>query len=241
MTEGEWLLMLAVGAAVLFAGRAAASPSGAIPTQAPGGRIGGTPPWSLSQADVVAAVKEGRAEFEFVPLVSATGVHVFRDALKVDGVRVPVTAQTTQVLADFLGCSPTTALLEDMIHEAATVRVVPPTFDYTIMQSDGAVRGFSRQIDEQVAGRAGLVSCVGKSWVLDNLALDHPGKAINYGLITPSAPYASVSGKFRLWQQPSWAHNSEHWDYSQTCRLCKLDPGAKLPYLGTLRAGRLWQ
>lgn len=202
-------------------------------------------PWAMSQVDVLQAVKDGGAEFEFVPLPGAPGVYVTRDAVKIGGVRVPVTARTTQAVADFLGVSPTTALVEDMIHEAAGARVEPPTAHPDIMLSDDAVRGFSASIDKQVqqAGYgnvSGIISSVGKSWVLDNAEQNTPGRAVNYGLIRADGPYKSVTGKFKLWQQPGWVHNPDHWDYSQTLRLCRTDPGVDLPSTGRLRVTKLW-
>lgn len=203
-------------------------------------------PWALSQVDVVQAVKDGRAEYSFVPLPGAAGVYVTTDAVKVDGVRVPVSARTTQAVCDHLGVSPTTSLVEDMIHDAAGTVVVPPTADASIMQTDGAVRGFSASIDKQIyeAGFrnvSGIVSSVGKSWILDNAELNVPGRPVNYGLFRPDGPVKSVTGKFRLWQDPGWAHaNPDHWDYSQTLRLVRLDPGAALPSLTRLQVTRLW-
>jgi len=229
---------------LVVAGVASAPGTGApgvVPTSGPPSSGRSSPlPWQVTQADVLEAVRSGRAEFAFVELPGAPGVFVTADALKVDGIRVPVTARTTQAVCDFLGCHPTTPAVEDMIQGAATVPVVPPTEDWRTMQTEAAVRHFNSRIDEQVAGRAGLVSCVGKSWVLSNAELDHPGRAVNYGMFRPDGPYNSVSGRFRLWQQPSWAHNPDHWDYSQTCRLVRLDPGAVLPAHEPLRVQRLW-
>ncbi len=54
--------------------------------------------WPLTQTEVVQAVKDGRAEFAFTELPGAPGVFVTSDAIKIDGVRVPVTAQTTQAV-----------------------------------------------------------------------------------------------------------------------------------------------
>lgn len=210
------------------------------------GDVGTMKPWTLSQADVLQAVKDGRAEYTFVPLPGAAGVYVTADAVKVDGVRVPVSARTTQAVCDFLGVSPTTSLVEDMIHDAAGTVVVPPTADPAIMQSDAAVRGFSASIDKQIyeAGFrnvSGIVSSVGKSWILDNAELNVPGRPVNYGLFRPDGPVKSVTGKFRLWQDPGWAHaNPDHWDYSQTLRLVRLDSGAALPALNRLQVTRLW-
>lgn len=211
------------------------------------GDVGTMKTWAMSQADVIQAVKDGRAEYSFVPLPGASGVYVTTDAVKIDGVRVPVSARTTQAVCDYLGASPTTSLVEDMIHDAAGTVVVPPTVNPDTMpgQADAAVRGFSTSIDRQIydAGFrnvSGIVSSVGKSWILDNAELNVPGRAVNYGLFRPDGPVKSVTGKFRLWQDPGWVHNQDHWDYSQTLRLVRLDPGASLPSLNRLQVTRLW-
>lgn len=203
---------------------------------------GQAPKWRGTQDDIIAAVRAGNYQLTWHELPSHPGVEVSEDALRIDGIRVPVSARTVAAICQILGTSPTTALLDDIIYDQAVVRVVPPTFN---VADPEAVWRFSRGIDEQIAAQTldrpgGLVSCVGKSWVLSNLAAQHPGKAINYGLHSPSAPYVSVNGRSKVWQQPSWAHNPDHADYSQVCRLVRLAPGAYLPSPEKLRVSTLW-
>ena len=227
-------LITAAASALLLAGRAAKA--SVIPK-------GAAPRWQASQEDIIARVRAGDFELDWRDLPGYPGVQVSEDALRIEGVRVPVSARTVDTLCEILDAVPTTPLIEDVVYDNADVRIAPATFNTADPE---AVWRFNRAIDQQIAAQTlgrpgwGFVSDVGKSWVISNLSLAHPGRAINYGLHSPSAPYKSANGKSKVWQQPSWAHNPEHWDYSQTCRLCRLSDGASLPSLETLKTDRLW-
>lgn len=210
----------------------------------------------LTQADILQAARDGRLDYRWTDLPGAPGVRVSEDAVKLEGIRVPVSARTTQAIAEILSdqeqanIQPTTPLIEDLIYNAADVKVKPVAFDVKDPRSVAAFNAsIDRQIVQQTSGRPawGLVSSVGKSWVIANQAIDHPGKAVNYGFHWPSStptgeqgPWPSVDGRSRVFQQPSTRHNPDHWDYSQTLRLCRLEPGASLPTHEPLRASRLW-
>lgn len=215
------------------------------------------PPFGLSQADIIQAVRDGRLEYRWRELASQPGVWVFEDAGRINGVRVPVSARTTAAIAEILSSqlgavvSPTTPLIEDLVYNAADVVIKPYAYDVT--DSPKSVPAFNQSIERQIArqtsGRPGwgFVSCVGKSWVRSNMALAHPGQAINYGFHwprgTPSTkdgPWPSVDGQSMVFQQPGSRHNVDHYDYSQTLRLCRLDGGVAIPSHETLRADRLW-
>lgn len=210
---------------------------------------------TFTQEAIIQAAREGKLEYHWADLLGYDGVQVFEDAARIDGVRVPVSARTTAAIAEILSSSlganisPTTPLVEDILYDTADLKVrpIPQKVD-----DPRSVFLFSSAIDDQIkqqtSGRPGwgIVSCVGKSWVLSNMALDHPGRAVNYGmhfpLSTPSTngPWPSVDGKSKVFQQPGTAHNPDHSDYSQTLRLCKLAPGAQLPSHEPLRATKLW-
>ncbi len=210
----------------------------------------------LTQADIIQAARDGRLEYRWADLPGAPGVAVFEDAAKLEGLRVPVSARTAKVIAEILASSsganvlPTTPLIEDLIYDAADVRVKPVAFETADPRSVAQFNSsIERQIAQQTGGRPGwgLVSCVGKSWVLSNMAIDHPGAAINYGFHWPAGtrtaeqgPWPSVNGKSKVFQQEGARHNPDHWDYSQTLRLCRLEAGASLPSHEPLRASRLW-
>lgn len=217
-------------------------------------KVADVPPFRLTQAEILNAALENRLEFRWTELPGYPGVWVFEDAAKLDGIRVPVSPRTTQAIADALQLSPTTALVEDAVYNAATVRLKPVAFPVAD-QAEGvaSVPDFNADLDRQIArqtlGRPGwgLVASVGKSWVLSNLVLEHPGRAVNYGFhwpatttVTSRGPWPSVDGRSKVFQQPGWAHGLDHVDYSQTLRLCRLDSGAALPSHEPLRINRLW-
>ena len=204
-----------------------------------------------TQEEVLQAIRDGRAVFQWRELPQLRGLEVFADALQVDGVRVPVTARTTKAAAELLNASPTTALVEDWIFNEADIRTTPQTQDYRTMMTPKAVGKFNAVLDQQIRKRRELspspipiVSDVGKSWIVDNAALRSPGMAVNYGLHLPDAPYTSIDGRSKLWQTPGTKHEPDHWDYSQTLRLMRYNGGPvpldRMPAHETLRTDQLW-
>jgi len=194
--------------------------------------------------DVVEAVKNGLANFTWSEIINEKdGIRmtfsVFSDALKIVHVepdtgeavqvRVMVTSVEAQQIADLLGCMCTTPLVEDLIARQAEVTIKP------ITQIDGNICAVSTDtrhselVDAELAKVENyedgmLINTVGKSWVLVN-KLAHPEQlkfgihqAYNYGWIHPSAVYWSVT-MLKCWQTVGGAHNDEHEDPSQTCRL----------------------
>jgi lambda repressor-like predicted transcriptional regulator len=189
----------------------------------------------VKQSEILPAIRDGIPLPPMVEVVS--GVWVWADALRIDGVRVAVSARTAQLVADALGMSLTTAALEDEIWRAAAIRLEPATFSPTRYRIDAwetTVR-HSAAVDAQLAGTAAvegdLVACVGKAWVLDDRLAARPGRAANYGWHSERrAPYRPVTaGLPNVWQPLAFAHNLDHFDYSQTLRLAALEPDAELP------------
>lgn len=168
----------------------------------------------MSQA--VIAVRAGHAEYDWVPLdVDRLRLWVFADALKVDGVRVSVTAQEAQQVADLVGGVLPTPRIEDLIWQRAAVRI--PPFPGDVTRRTAAQH--SADIDRAIAGRPGMVATVGKSWCLSNKLSS--AVAMNYGWHGGSTgPSVSLPG-VRVWQTPGTRHNPRHRDYSQTLRLCR--------------------
>src|SRR3990167_5549040 len=158
---------------------------------------------------VLDAVRAGDAVFEWIPIVSGpVTLWVFADALKVAGVRVVVNAAEAQRVADVLDALLTTPKVEDLIWMQAVVRIEPHPGDVT--QKTAAQH--SGEIDHDVAGRAGLVCTVGKSWVLTNSLRE--GRAANYGWHGTGAKYpAQTIPGVKVWQPLGTAHNAEHVDY----------------------------
>ncbi len=158
---------------------------------------------------------------------------VFSDALKIDGVRVNVCAQTEQAIADILGCMLLTPKLADLIWLQKDATIKP--FPRPITSSTQAMIDHSADIDKAIASLSAapnLPCTVGKHWTVSNGLLAHPGRAENYGWhfdgALPGIPAeAAVTPGLKLIQGRGWAHDMHHVDYSQTCvlvsRQCQVD------------------
>jgi len=193
---------------------------------------------------ILQAYEDGRTINDWSTINSEHNNHiakfyVFDDALKVDGVRVNVTASTQQQLADKMGCALLTAKLADLIWLQAKNRLIPKP--RTITSSTKAMIEHSAEIDKQLANlgnAAGLCSTVGKHWIIDEKLKAGSNKAINYGWHVPGKQlkgnrWRGISCEVcaslikdpdtkqyaRLIQGRSGAHNIGHTDYSQTCVL----------------------
>jgi hypothetical protein len=194
---------------------------------------------------ILSAVQSGGFEASFSEVLSVHGDHearfwIFSDALKVGGVRVNVSADLQQRIADLLSCSLLTPFLADLAWLRRGATLTPHTRPITSLTS--AMVDHSRLIDEDLAklGQpSGVVSTVGKHWVIDDEMLGHPNKTENYGWHFPGQSFggsawsaAASSLKegghgLRLIQGRGWAHDKSHVDYSQTCvlvsRTCVVD------------------
>lgn len=164
--------------------------------------------------------------------------YVMADAFKIQGVRVNVSANLEQTLADLMGCLLMTPKIADLIWLQRQVTLQPQTRAITSKLEDMIAN--SRAIDAQLAAQGnptGLISTVGKDWTLSNSLLSYPGKAQNYGdhciptgtnnwrgirtyplegVPTPAAAGQVIQGAW-------WFHGPTHIDYSQTCRLVRRD------------------
>lgn len=172
----------------------------------------------MRATEILRAVVDGRAEWQWAALPPDSRVSIMADALRVDGVRVTVSARTAQVVADALGARFSTPQLEDAIYRCAGNRVHPRPMDVV----RATAQDWSRQIDDlRTPGLAGLiVATVGKAWVESSLA--RTDRAANYGFHTLTGGYPSATpGGCRVWQPESNAHNLDHSDYSQTLRLVR--------------------
>ena len=146
-------------------------------------------------------------------------IFVSGDALRIgnasDSIRVNVTAETAQRIADQLGTLLPTGHICDLVWQQAGVRVSPclQTPDAHMADTDRMVR-HSREVDAKVAGRSGLIENVGKHWVLDNILRGTKDSAANYGWFQSNGvPIQPLRDK----------HNKEHVDYSQVARLVRRD------------------
>jgi hypothetical protein len=199
------------------------------------------PPQAGAARDAAILARVGSKDYDpivWVELTSRTadGAHeasfyAFADALKLDGVRVDVSARVAQQIADVLGCVLLTARLADLLYLARTASLLPSP--QAIASTTVAMGEHSARVDAQLAAldlppspaRGSVYQTVGKHWILDNDTLSHPGRACNYGwhflgTFAGSAWEAAVSGGgLRVVQGRGWAHDVDHVDYSQTCVL----------------------
>lgn len=199
-------------------------------------------PESLAQrgAYILDQVRLGLYEIPWLPITSVYNGHAARfwvsgDAMKVDGVRVNVTAMLQQQIADIIGAMLPTPRIVDLIYMEADIVLQPMPMPIT--SSTVAMVDQSRKIDAAVvkvvgsidAAKGRIVSTVGKTWVVANGLLTHPGMAENYGWHFRGATFGGkawevnaslakdpVTGQYlRLIQGEGWFHSSSHTDYSQ--------------------------
>lgn len=184
-------------------------------------------------------VRAGKYEIDWVPIKSMDDedeitIWVSADALKVEGVRVNVMAETQQMIADMMGAKLLTAKIADLIWLQADI-IIPP-FPQSITSSTEAMISHSGKIDNAIAALGGaapgnLISTVGKHWLIDNkLAQKTVGTAMNYGWHFFGQSYQGINGEvvaslekdpktgmyYRLIQGRGTCHDMHHVDYSQT-------------------------
>ena len=148
------------------------------------------------------------------------------DPLDWDWVRMAVTPNTAQRIADLYGALLPTDRIADLAHAQADVRLTPHT-QFPVTSTIAAMLNHHAAIEAERAGRDGLLSTIGKEWILgpELFPANHPthplGKAgaINYGWhtqgpTTPNGPYQGRPGII-LWQTRGFRHNRGHVDYSQ--------------------------
>jgi hypothetical protein len=188
---------------------------------------------------IINAIANNRHSFSFSQITSEhngkTAIFfIFSDAFKIDGVRVNVSANLMQKLADSFECILPTSKLYDLAWHQASTRIQP--FPRPITSSTDAMIEHSQKIDtalENAGYTEGLVSTVGKVWVLDNMLSKKPGMACNYGWhFSGGNSYQGISGDVNssLLKSPSgmywymiqsrgYHHDKTHDDYSQVCVL----------------------
>lgn len=181
---------------------------------------------------VLGAISEGHFEHAFVPIVVHAGGHIgiFRvsqDALKIDGVRINVSAILQQQIADMLGAYLLTPKLLDQLWAQRAVTLTPCTQPSS--STSAAMIVHSACIDTKLKTQVGadipadgIVQTVGKTWVITNALLDHPGMACNIGwhlehpmgggIPFDAAP--TLPGAHMI-QSPGYRHNARFLDYCQ--------------------------
>ena len=118
-----------------------------------------------------------------------------------DFLRIPMTPQTAQAIADKLGCLLTTRKMTDEIYQAAKVKLKPQP----MTQAREAVASFlehQRMIEEQRKGKPAGELTAGhkKDVVITNRLKEKPGKVAIYGWHQPDGkaiqPLTTVHGDF---------------------------------------------
>ena len=185
----------------------------------------------MSQEDVLRNVERGNATIEWSEVKSAARGHhavlqVSTDALKIDGVRVNVSATTQQKIADILGATLPTIKTATLAYEQAAVKIDAMEQALGNGEDNGPLA--DRRITEKVAGRVGMVRGPWKEWVLSNrLGWAKGVQAINFGFWDAKEAKGEWLGH-KLHQGPGTKHpGGNHYDYSQMAtflrRWCVLD------------------
>ena len=178
----------------------------------------------------------GNFEAEWTPLQYSSGgstilFNVMKDALKVDGIRVNVSAELQQKLADLFGASLLTSHIADLMFINAVHRVEPCPM--TISSTVASMVKHSQMVDTKVGLKTtGLVASPGKHWILDKKLDWNTGKACNYGWHFVGTNYKGIKGHpagskqnqlngspVSVIQPNACAHDMKHSDYSQICQL----------------------
>lgn len=167
-------------------------------------------------------------------------------AATAQAVRICMSARLEQQVADALNCALLTSRIAELRYGARAVTIPPfpmtaTAQDLALMSTSGRMVLESQKMDAAIEAVGGaeagsLVGTTGKDWILDNGALAHPGKATNFGWFLPKGTaspwrgvpiYPSPGLTAMVVQQPSWAHDIAHADYSQQCvlvsRSCTVD------------------
>lgn len=178
----------------------------------------------------------GNFDAEWVPLTYSDGTrtikfNVMKDALKIDGVRVNVSAELQQKLADVFNASLLTSHIADLMFINAVHRVEPCPM--TISSTVASMVKHSQMVDTKVGSNpTGLVASPGKHWILDKKLDWNAGKACNYGWHFVGTNYKGIKGHpaaskqnrlngapISVIQPNACAHDMKHSDYSQICQL----------------------
>ena len=180
----------------------------------------------------------GEFEATWVPIeysVKGTSVKfdVMEDALKIDGIRVNVSAKLQQNLADLFDASMMTAQVADLVYMSASRRIDPAPM--SISSTVASMIKHSNNVDnklKQLSLSSGLVADPGKHWILDKKLEQLPGRGCNYGWHFTGNSYQGIKGfsvassinklngsLIKVIQPNATAHDPSHSDYSQVCQL----------------------
>lgn len=185
---------------------------------------------ALRDRQILDHAKQGDLVVRWAPLtLGPITLQVTGDAIKLDGVRINVSANLLQRLADYYHAMLLTPKIADEMYLHKSIQLLPqipgpPSSSTAIMKRHSAL------IDAALAGRTtdGIIDTVGKDWVVDNALLQHPGKGENMGWRFPGSAFGgspwepTVTPGLRAIQGRGWFHPPSHVDGSQTARLVRL-------------------
>lgn len=175
---------------------------------------------TVGRPDLLAACRDGLVCYDWADVVSTWGEHeatfrMFRDALRINCVRVTASAYQTQQAADLIGAHLPTPFLLDRRHEQADLRILPQPRPISSKWRDTVEH--SAAVDRAIGGRHGtVISPVGKQWCLPN------GEVYGWHVDATGAwrgiPVhpAAHSAEWSVIQPVSLAHgvSGQHHDYS---------------------------
>ena len=155
-------------------------------------------------------------------------LRVMEDALKVEGIRVSVSARLAQRLADLFQATLPTAMVADLmyVHAARRANPCPQPISSTV----AAMKKHSDSVEKQIGSSGGLAAPTGKHWILDKkIESARTGTACNYGWHFTGSSFQGIKGfaaaspsagaNVKVIQPNATAHDMMHSDYSQTCQL----------------------
>ena len=198
---------------------------------------------TLRHQYIIDNIKNSNFEIDWTPIeINENGnkliIYVSKDVIKINGIRINVSARLQQQIADLMDVSLITGKISDLIFDKANCILEPNTRNIT--SSTQAMIEYSQLIDRQLEEKYpnltqdqyGLICTLGKDWILDNHATST--HAVNYAWHIKSTqslwkniaiyPCCSLmkdpatGSYYKVIQQPSTWHNLEQDDYSQKGR-----------------------
>jgi hypothetical protein len=193
-------------------------------------------PGRARETAILEAVRGGHVVLDWSPIEVRDDRHILRfwvssDVLRLgdrcDSVGVAVTCRTHRLIAEELGCLLPTPRISDLVWLHADVRLgVHTQRPGPAMARKASFVRHHQQLETELAGRTGLVTA-GKDWVICRRLVTAPGRAANYGWHLPRGGRPGVTSGVRVVQPLGLAHELDHVDYSQFCRLvrrrCEVD------------------
>lgn len=159
-------------------------------------------------------------------------LRVTPDAIKVSGIRINVSATLQQQLADVFDASLLTAQVADLMFLNASHRLEPSP--QPISSSVLSMVSHNERINKLLGTyNGGIVSPVGKHWILDKKLEYSKDRACNYGWHFVGMSFKGIKGvpcasayrktsdgkSISVIQPNATAHDAKHTDYSQICQL----------------------